>query len=58
MPVSHGAYLPTKRSLYTIIGGPEKSRENFDQAIHKIRIVLWECSTTVFGGARLSHLEA
>ncbi|KAF9520170.1 hypothetical protein BS47DRAFT_1336149 [Hydnum rufescens UP504] len=58
MPVSHGAYLLTKCSLYTIMGGPEESRENFDQVIPKIHIVLWECATIAFGGARLSHWEA
>jgi small subunit ribosomal protein S10 len=37
IPISRAGYLPTKRSLYTVIRGPfthRKSQENFEKIVH------------------------
>jgi hypothetical protein len=52
MPVSRAAYLPTKRSLYTVIRGPfahKKSQENFEKVVHKRAIKVWDTDSEVLG---------
>ncbi|KAF9505977.1 hypothetical protein BS47DRAFT_1353434 [Hydnum rufescens UP504] len=52
MPVSRAAYLPTKRSLYTVIRGPfahKKSQENFEKVVHKRAIKVWDTHPDVLG---------
>ena len=52
MPVSRAAYLPTKRSLYTVIRGPfahKKSQENFEKVVHKRAIKVWDTDPQVLG---------
>ena len=45
IPCSKPAYLPTQRSLWTVLRGPfahKKSQENFERRVHKRAIKAWD----------------
>lgn len=50
IPCSRPAYLPTKRTLWTVLRGPfahKKSQENFERKVHKRVIKAWDADQEV-----------